>query len=50
VPDDENEKKKKDEKKIRDALKAKAVEVHPKNRIAEIRKAIEKKKKKKDKG
>lgn len=45
VTSDEN--KKKDEKKIKDALKAKAVEVHPKGTEEDIRKKIDIRKKKK---
>ena len=42
---EEAEKKKAAEKKIRDALKAKAVEVHPTGTEEDIKKKIEKKKK-----
>jgi hypothetical protein len=46
VPDEEAAKKKGAEKKIRDALKAKAVEVHPKGTEDDIKKRIAKKRKK----
>jgi hypothetical protein len=43
---DEARKKKETEKKIRDVLKAEAVKVHPKGTVDDIKKKIEKKKKK----